>query len=39
MFIVNIMLRRDTAGQEEYNQLKPLASPHCDVFLIVFSVI
>lgn len=30
---------RDTAGQEEYNRLRPLAYPHCDVFLIVFSVI
>lgn len=29
----------DTAGQEEYNRLRPLAYPHCDVFLIVFSVI
>ena len=29
----------DTAGQEEYNRLRPLAYPHCDVFLIIFSVI
>lgn len=29
----------DTAGQEEYNRLRPLAYPNCDVFLIVFSVI
>ena len=29
----------DTAGQEEYNRLRPLAYPHCDVFLIAFSVI
>lgn len=29
----------DTAGQEEYNRLRPLAYPHCDVFLIVFSVV
>lgn len=32
-------LCRDTAGQEEYNRLRPLAYPHCDVFLIVFSVV
>jgi len=29
----------DTAGQEEYNRLRPLAYPNCDVFLIIFSVI
>lgn len=29
----------DTAGQEEYNRLRPLAYPHCDVFLVVFSVV
>jgi small GTP-binding protein len=29
----------DTAGQEEYERLRPLAYPHCDVFLITFSVI
>mgnify|MGYP002359504379 FL=1 len=29
----------DTAGQEEYNRLRPLAYPRCDVFLIVFSVV
>lgn len=29
----------DTAGQEEYNRLRPLAYPNCDVFLIVFSVV
>jgi len=29
----------DTAGQEEYNRLRPLAYPHCDVFLITFSVV
>ncbi len=29
----------DTAGQEEYNRLRPLAYPHCDVFLIIFSVV
>jgi GTPase SAR1 family protein len=30
---------RDTAGQEEYNRLRPLAYPNCDVFLITFSVV
>ena len=29
----------DTAGQEEYNRLRPLAYPNADVFLIVFSVV
>lgn len=29
----------DTAGQEEYNKLRPLAYPNCDVFLITFSVV
>ena len=29
----------DTAGQEEYNRLRPLAYPNSDVFLIVFSVV
>ena len=29
----------DTAGQQEYNRLRPLAYPHCDVFLIILSVI
>lgn len=37
--MVLIHLPRDTAGQEEYNRLRPLAYPHCDVFLIVFSVV
>lgn len=30
---------RDTAGQEEYASLRPLAYNNCDVFLIIFSVI
>lgn len=30
---------RDTAGQEEFNRLRPLAYPGTDVFLITFSVI
>lgn len=29
----------DTAGQEEYNRLRPLAYPNCDIFLIVFSIV
>ena len=29
----------DTAGQEEYNRLRPLAYPNADVFLIIFSVV
>lgn len=35
----DLLLRRDTAGQEEYNKLRVLAYTHCDVFLIVFSVV
>lgn len=30
---------RDTAGQEEYDRLRPLAYSNCDIFLITFSVI
>jgi GTPase SAR1 family protein len=30
---------RDTAGQEEFGRLRPLAYPGTDVFLIAFSVI
>jgi Ras-related C3 botulinum toxin substrate 1 len=29
----------DTAGQEEYNRLRPLAYPNSDVFIIVFSTV
>merc|ERR1712137_130517 len=29
----------DTAGQEDYNMLRPLSYPQSDVFLIVFSVV
>ena len=28
----------DTAGQEEYDRLRPLAYPETDVFLVCFSV-
>lgn len=37
--MVDVLLSRDTAGQEEYNKLRVLAYTHCDVFLIVFSVV
>lgn len=37
--INNIYIKRDTAGQEAYNQLRSLSYPQSDVFLIVFSVI
>lgn len=37
--MVRMGLCRDTAGQEEYNKLRVLAYTHCDVFLIVFSVV
>ena len=30
---------RDTAGQEEYSRLRPLAYPSADIFLIIFSVV
>ena len=29
----------DTAGQEDYDRLRPLAYPQTDVFLVCFSVI
>uniref|UniRef100_UPI00358ECFEF rho-related GTP-binding protein RhoQ-like isoform X2 n=1 Tax=Myxine glutinosa TaxID=7769 RepID=UPI00358ECFEF len=29
----------DTAGQEDYNQLRPLSYPNTDVFMICFSVV
>lgn len=30
---------RDTAGAEEYNRLRPLSYPACDIFIIAFSVV
>lgn len=32
------MLIRDTAGQEEYARLRPLAYSNADIFIIAFSV-
>lgn len=37
--MVNPLTLRDTAGQEEFGRLRPLAYPGTDVFLIAFSVI
>lgn len=36
--MVTLALLRDTAGQEEYAKLRPLAYPNADIFLITFSV-
>jgi hypothetical protein len=30
---------RDTAGQEDYSRLRPIAYPNTDIFLIAFSVV
>ena len=32
-------LVQDTAGQEDYDRLRPLSYPNTDVFLIAFSVV
>jgi len=29
----------DTAGQEEYDRLRPMTYPHTDIFLVAFSVV
>ena len=34
-----VFMVRDTAGQEEYQSLRPLSYSNCDIFLIVFSVV
>jgi GTPase SAR1 family protein len=36
--LVHYALFRDTAGQEEYARLRPLAYSNADIFLIAFSV-
>jgi len=36
--MVSILIFRDTAGQEEYAKLRPLAYSNTDVFLIAFAV-
>jgi Ras-related C3 botulinum toxin substrate 1 len=36
--IINLGLW-DTAGQEEYSKLRPLAYSNSDIFLIIFSVV
>ena len=37
--MVYIQWYRDTAGQEDYSYLRPIAYPNTDVFLIAFSVV
>lgn len=37
--MVSLYWHRDTAGQEEFGRLRPLAYPGTDVFIIAFSVV
>jgi hypothetical protein len=37
--LVSEISHRDTAGQEEYSRLRPVAYPNTDIFLIAFSVV
>lgn len=39
LWYISHIFVRDTAGQEEFASLRPLAYLNCDVFLIVFSVL
>ena len=34
-----VFILQDTAGQEDYDRLRPLSYPNTDVFLIAFSVV
>jgi len=37
--MVYAQTHRDTAGQEDYSRLRPIAYPNTDIFLIVFSIV